>query len=148
SNIGSHYIQEYAISDPEAMRKGVMETVRGHFRPEFLNRLDEVVIFNSLDRQEIKQIVEIQLRKLVERLAERNIHLHVTDRAKDHLAEEGYDAVFGARPLKRTIQKQIQDVLALKLLEGEFRNGADITADVAPNGEMVFTRQDEGALVG
>jgi ATP-dependent Clp protease ATP-binding subunit ClpB len=147
SNIGSQYIQEYALTDPERMRMLVMEAVRVHFRPEFLNRLDEIVLFNNLSVDQIKQIVDIQLRKLIERLAERHIHLQLTDAAKEHIAQEGYDPVFGARPLKRTIQKQIQDVLALKLLQGDFRDGADVLVDVAPNGEMVFT-QDGGVAVG
>ena len=138
SNIGSHYIQEYALKDPVRMRESVMEALRNHFRPEFLNRLDEVVLFNSLSMKEIEQIVEIQLRRLRARLEERNIRLHVTDRARHAIAEEGYDPVFGARPLKRVIQKQLQDVLAIRLLEGEFRDGADITADATPTGEIIF----------
>ena len=139
SNIGSHYIQEYALTDPEKMRAGVMEDVRTHFRPEFLNRLDEIVIFNTLTIEQIKEIVDIQLRKLEDRLRERHLHLTLTDAAKEEIGREGFDPVFGARPLKRTIQKQIQDVLAMKLLEGEIHDGSEVLVDVAPNGEMIFT---------
>jgi ATP-dependent Clp protease ATP-binding subunit ClpB len=138
SNIGSQFIQEYALTNPVQMREAVMDAVRAHFRPEFLNRLDEIVIFNSLEIEQIKQIIDIQLRKLVARLRERGIRMEVTDAAKEQLAREGYDPVYGARPLKRTIQKQIQDVLALKVLEGEFIPGSEVVVDVAPNGEMVF----------
>jgi ATP-dependent Clp protease ATP-binding subunit ClpB len=145
SNVGSHLIQDLGQSDPLRMREGVMDALRLQFRPEFLNRLDEVVIFNNLDIAQITQIVKIQLRRLQDRLSERHIHLDVTDRARDQIARDGFDPVFGARPLKRTIQKEIQDVLALKLLNGEFRNGADIRVDVAPNGELIFIQEPETA---
>ena len=144
SNTGSNYIQEFALSDPVQMRTGIMDALRAQFRPEFLNRLDEIVIFNTLGLENIKEIVDIQLRKLVARLEKRNIHLEVTDAARARIAQDGYDPVFGARPLKREIQKQIQDTLAMKMLEGAFRDGANILVDVAPNGEMVFSSVDSG----
>jgi len=129
SNVGSQYIQDLGEKDRNEMERTVTAALRAAFKPEFLNRIDEVVVFNSLGRNEIKQIVEIQLRRLERMLAERKMSLEVTDRAKEFLAEKGYDPVYGARPLKRTIQRLIQDPLALKILQGEFREGEKIRVD-------------------
>jgi ATP-dependent Clp protease ATP-binding subunit ClpB len=129
SNVGSQYIQDLGEKDRNEMERTVTAALRSAFKPEFLNRIDEVVVFNSLGRNEIKQIVEIQLRRLERMLAERKMSLEVTDRAKEFLAEKGYDPVYGARPLKRTIQRLIQDPLALKILQGEFREGEKIRVD-------------------
>lgn len=139
SNIGSHFIQEMAAQDPEGMRKRVFEALRAQFRPEFLNRIDELIIFNSLDRSQIKKIVEIQLLDLKRRLSERKIELVLTDEAKAFLAERGYDPTFGARPLRRTIQKLIQDPLALKILGGEFKEGDQVKVE-AKEGEVIFSK--------
>ena len=100
-----------------------MEALRQHFRPEFLNRIDEIIFFHALGREHMKQIIDIQLRGLLKRLEERKIHVELTDAAKELLVAEGYDPVYGARPLKRAIQRRVLDPLALRVLEGEFREG-------------------------
>jgi ATP-dependent Clp protease ATP-binding subunit ClpB len=140
SNIGSQYIQDLGAKDYEEMRRRVLDALRAHFKPEFLNRVDEVIIFHALTLENIKQIVEIQLRNLRKRLAERKISLVLTDQAKEFLAKEGFDPVYGARPLKRAIQRFIQDPLALKLLEGEFSEGDTVEVDVTLKKEMVFSK--------
>lgn len=139
SNIGSQWIQELSDINKEEMRNRVMETLRAHFRPEFLNRIDEIIFFNTLSREDIKRIVDIQIENLKQRLAERSITIEVTDEAKDLLATEGYDPVYGARPLKRTIQRKIQDPLAMKILQGEIHDGDLVKID-AVGGEITFTR--------
>jgi ATP-dependent Clp protease ATP-binding subunit ClpB len=139
SNIGSQWIVDLGEKDYEEMRRRVMDAVRAHFKPEFLNRVDELVIFHGLGMEEIKVIVEIQTKKLQKRLLERHIQLELTDMAKEWLAKEGYDPAYGARPLKRVIQKEIQDQLALKILEGRFKEGDTVTVDVdSRKGELVF----------
>jgi ATP-dependent Clp protease ATP-binding subunit ClpB len=149
SNVGSQWIQELAGEDEEEVRNRVMEALRLQFRPEFLNRLDDIVIFNSLDQEEIKRIVDIQARLIQRRLEERRLTLELTDRARDLLAAEGFDPVYGARPLKRAIQRRVMDPLALKLLEGEVKEGDRIRVDGTPTGELVFeTEPPEAAAVG
>jgi ATP-dependent Clp protease ATP-binding subunit ClpB len=143
SNIGSQWIQELAGIDAAEMRSRAMEALRAHFRPEFLNRVDEVVIFNSLGPEEIKQIVEIQLNALRRRLADRNLDVQLTDAAKRQLAIQGYDPVYGARPLKRAIQRLVQDPLALKLIEGAFKDGDRVLVDVAPDNSFTFRKVEE-----
>ncbi|HXW50392.1 MAG TPA: ATP-dependent chaperone ClpB [Candidatus Acidoferrales bacterium] len=138
SNIGSAAISEFA-GDDEKVRERVMEAMRAHFRPEFLNRIDEIIIFKNLKLDDIKRIVEIQLRSLAARLAERGVRLELSDAAKEYLANRGYDPVYGARPLKRTIQKEIIDPLALRILNGDFVSGDKVTADVQ-RGEIVFSK--------
>ncbi|MCM8778981.1 MAG: ATP-dependent chaperone ClpB [Candidatus Omnitrophica bacterium] len=128
SNIGSHYFQE--IEDKERLKTLINETLRQHFRPEFLNRIDEIVIFNKLTSEDMRKIVEIQFNYLNKRLSEKNISLEVTPEVKDYLAKEGFSPDFGARPLKRLIQKKIQDALALKVLKGEFKEGDKIKVDL------------------
>ena len=137
SNVGSQWIQELGGQNPEEMRKRVMEALRAQFRPEFLNRIDEIVIFNSLDLEKIKAIVEIQLRRLRALLAERKIDVELTDAAKEMIAREGFDPVYGARPLKRALQREVQNPLAVKILEGEFKEGDRIVVDVE-GGELTF----------
>ncbi len=139
SNIGSQWIVDLGEKDYEEMRRRVMEAVRAHFKPEFLNRIDELVIFHGLGIEEIKAIVEIQTKKLEKRLLERRISLNIKERAKEFLAREGFDPAYGARPLKRVIQKEIQDRLALKILEGKFKEGDLITIDYdEKRGELIF----------
>ena len=139
SNIGSQWITDLREKDYEEMRRRVMEAVRAHFKPEFLNRVDELIIFHGLGIEEIKAIVEIQVKKLEQRLLERRIQLKMTEKAKEWLAKEGFDPAYGARPLKRVIQKEIQDKLALKILEGKFKEGDTIAVDVEDKkGELVF----------
>jgi ATP-dependent Clp protease ATP-binding subunit ClpB len=141
SNIGSRHFAEGQAED-EAVRQQVMEDLRAHFRPEFLNRVDEVVLFHGLTREDIKRIVDIQLARVQKRLAEQNITLTVTDTAKDLIARDGYDPVFGARPLKRVIQKKILDALSLEILSGNFKGGdrIKVVVDKKRVGELAFER--------
>jgi ATP-dependent Clp protease ATP-binding subunit ClpB len=138
SNLGSHLFREE--EEPKRLRAQIMETLRQSLRPEFLNRIDEVVVFKALGREEIGRIVKIQMAFLVKRLADKRITLTLTAAAEELLAREGYDPVYGARPLKRTIQRLIQDPLALKILSGEFSEGDAVVAD-AQAGEIVFRKQ-------
>jgi ATP-dependent Clp protease ATP-binding subunit ClpB len=115
------------------------DAMRDVFRPEFLNRIDEVVEFHALSREQLAEIVELQLRRLRERLAERGLGLELTDAAKEHLVEAGWDPTYGARPLKRAIQRLIENPLALRLLEGEFGEGDVVRVDAADGG-LVFER--------
>jgi ATP-dependent Clp protease ATP-binding subunit ClpB len=124
----------------------VLTAMRNHFKPEFLNRIDEIVVFHRLDERHIEQIVGLQVRKLEERLAERNLKLSLTDAAREHIARVGYDPDFGARPLKRVLQREVADPIALKLLSGDFRDGDTIVVDASPDG-LVFTK-GEPARVG
>jgi ATP-dependent Clp protease ATP-binding subunit ClpB len=139
SNVGSAAISELAGNE-EQMRARVMESLRVQFRPEFLNRIDEIIIFKNLRLEDIKRIVDIQLRSLAARLSERGVTLELTDAAKEFLANRGFDPVYGARPLKRTIQKEIIDPLALRILNGDFVSGDKVVADVQ-RGEIVFAKK-------
>jgi ATP-dependent Clp protease ATP-binding subunit ClpB len=127
SNIGSQFIMEE--SSPAARERLVMDALRQHFRPEFLNRIDDIIIFDRLSEDELKKIVEIQLRRLVRRLENQKITLELSDAAKAFVASQGYDPVYGARPLKRAIQKYILDPLSLEILEGKFHEGQRIKVD-------------------
>lgn len=154
SNVGSAYIHEHTLGfrrgnilqDDAEFKKNVMDALREQFRPEFLNRIDEIIIFNPLGREEIKQIVDIQIEHLKKRLAEKHLSIELTEAAKEALASEGFDPVYGARPLKRTIQKRIQDPLAMKILSGEIREGEHVKVDYT-DGEFVFTPVIEPELV-
>ena len=136
SNIGSQYILEEEQSQ-EARERLVMDALRGHFRPEFLNRVDEIIIFDRLSEDDLKKIVEIQLKRLAKRLEQQKITLDLSDSAKAHLAREGHDPVYGARPLRRTIQKEILDPLSIDILEGKVREGQTVHID-AKNGALEF----------
>jgi len=138
SNLGSQYILELGSQNRKELEQRVSAALREAFKPEFLNRVDETIIFNNLGRDEIKSIVDIQLKRLRQNLASRKMALDITDRAKALLADKGYDPVYGARPLKRTIQRLIQDPLAIKILEGEFKEGDRIQVD-AHGDELRFT---------
>jgi ATP-dependent Clp protease ATP-binding subunit ClpB len=138
SNIGSQFITEEASS--EGRSRLVMDALRQHFRPEFLNRVDEIIIFDRLSDDDLKKIVEIQLRRLTKRLQAQKIRLELSDSARDLIAKEGYDPVYGARPLKRAIQKEILDPLSLQILEGKFHEGQTIQADVR-DGKLVFNAE-------
>lgn len=129
SNIGSQHIQELGGRDEAEMRNLVTSALKAQFRPEFLNRIDDIIIFHALGVEELKAIVEIQIKRLRARLMERQIDLILTDRAKGYLAKEGYDPVFGARPLKRIIQRDILNPLAMKILKGEFKDGDLVEID-------------------
>jgi ATP-dependent Clp protease ATP-binding subunit ClpB len=147
SNLGSHFILELGEKDHDEMERRVQEALREHFKPEFLNRIDEVIIFQSLTRVDIRRIVDLQVESLRKMLHERELELTLTDKARELLSEEGYDPHFGARPLKRTIQRRLQNPLAMKLLAGEFKPGQTIEADVA-RGEIVFKVAKKGEPVG
>ena len=138
SNVGSHFIAERAARGEtdlaEGVRRQLTEALRQHFKPEFLNRIDDVIFFHALDRQDIRHIIDIQLRALLRRLADRKVNLDLTDRARDILIEEGYDPVYGARPLKRTLQRRLLDPLALGVLEGRFGEGDTVVVDAAADG--------------
>jgi ATP-dependent Clp protease ATP-binding subunit ClpB len=135
SNLGSQRIQELGPgADYERMKDAVMEVVTQHFRPEFINRVDDVVVFHALGREQIRVIVDIQLGHLRRRLAERGMQLELSDTAVDRLAEAGFDPVYGARPLKRAIQQQIENPLAQRILRGEFGPGASVHVDAGPEG--------------
>ena len=145
SNLGSQYILELGAKNRKEMEHRVSAALREAFKPEFLNRVDETIIFNNLGRDEIKSIVEIQLKRLRQNLASRKMALDITERAKALIAERGYDPVYGARPLKRTLQRLIQDPLAVKILEGEFREGDRVKVD-AEGDELVFTHGEGKAM--
>jgi ATP-dependent Clp protease ATP-binding subunit ClpB len=158
SNVGSTFISELAGKNDELMRKHVMDSLRSQFRPEFLNRVDEIVIFHGLGERQLETIVELETKALAKRLEERKIHLELTPAAKALIAAEGYDPVYGARPIKRTIQKLILDPLAQKVLSGEYKEGDTVYVD-AENGSIQFwteeyadqkakARRDRGEPVG
>ena len=142
SNIASQWIQDLTgPENEEELRRRVKQALKEAFRPEFLNRIDETIIFHSLSKELINQIAEIQLKELQKRLAKHNFRLTVTDRLKEKLAQEGYDPHFGARPLKRTIQQMIENPLSMEILEGKFIDGSEIRADIK-NGKVVFTTSE------
>jgi len=136
SNIGSQWLTD-ATSDGEARTK-VMEALRGHFRPEFLNRIDEVLIFSRLSEDQIARIVDIQLAQLQKRMADRRMTIRLTPAAKAALAKDGFDPDYGARPLKRALQKEVVDPLARKLLAGDFKDGDAVEVDAAKDGSLQF----------
>ncbi len=137
SNVGTQWIQELGDTNSPEMEKRVMDALRSTFKPEFLNRIDEIVIFNSLGPEEIKKIVEIQMGLLAKRLEASKITLELTDKAKEFIANSGFDPVYGARPLKRTIQHLVQDPLAMKILDGSVKEGDHLRMDVR-DGNLVF----------
>ncbi len=140
SNVGSQWIKELGGGDAAEMRKRVQSSLEQSFKPEFLNRVDEIVIFDNLTRADLSRIVEIQLGNLRKLLADRKIDLKLSEAAKEWLANTGYDPVYGARPLKRTIQRYVQDPLALKILSGEFKEG-DVIAVEADHEGLYFERE-------
>jgi ATP-dependent Clp protease ATP-binding subunit ClpB len=143
SNLGSQFIAERATREAteldQATRRLVMDALRAHFSPEFLNRVDDVIMFHPLGREHLAEIIDIQLRALARRLAERKIVVELTEAAKAMLVAEGYDPAYGARPLKRTLQRRLLDPLALEMLQGRFVEGDHVVADAA-NGELRFTK--------
>jgi ATP-dependent Clp protease ATP-binding subunit ClpB len=138
SNVGSHYVAERAQRGDtgldEGVRRELLDALRQHFKPEFLNRIDDVIFFHPLGRAEIRQIIDIQLAALLRRLEQRKLRIELTDKARDLIIEEGYDPVYGARPLKRTIQRRVLDPLALAVLQGEFGEGDLISIDAGADG--------------
>jgi ATP-dependent Clp protease ATP-binding subunit ClpB len=144
SNVASDLIMEMARRQQdfgEAGKERIMEALRGTFRPEFLNRIDEIVIFRALDPADIERIVDIQMRDVQKRLAERKIAIELTAEARKVLAERGYDPVFGARPLKRAIQRMIENPLAVEVLGGKFREGDHVIVDSTDRETFVFRKE-------
>jgi ATP-dependent Clp protease ATP-binding subunit ClpB len=149
SNIGSHRILEYRGAfdggEYERMKQAVLEEMRQHFRPEFLNRVDETIVFHSLSIEHLGKIVDLQLERLRARLAERHIRLDLDQAAREFVVRSGYDPAYGARPLKRAIQKEIETPLAKLILSGELRDGQSVTAEMAANRqECVFKVKERG----
>jgi ATP-dependent Clp protease ATP-binding subunit ClpB len=141
SNLGSQVIQELSgESNYDKMKEAVMQVVTQHFRPEFINRVDEIVVFHSLGREQIRAIVDIQLGRLRQRLAERDITLRLDDDARDKIGEAGFDTVYGARPLKRAIQSQIENPMAQRILKGDFVAGDRVIATLK-RGSLVFEKE-------
>ena len=141
SNLGSHIIMELGQTDPEEMHRQIDELLHKQFKPEFLNRIDEIITFHGLTREDLLQIVDIQIGRMAKRLEEHNYTITLTDEAKQFLVEVGYDPSFGARPLKRAIQRYIEDPLALEILEGNFKEGDCIVIDKGLNNKLVFRKQ-------
>jgi ATP-dependent Clp protease ATP-binding subunit ClpB len=129
------------------MERNVEQELHKHFRPEFLNRIDDVIIFHALDMQHIKRIIEIQLRKLAKLIGDRGLSIEISDHAKEQLAKEGYDPAFGARPLKRALQKLIIDPLAMKLLDATFKPGDIVFVNVNANGKVELSLEPEAIAV-
>ena len=143
SNIGSHIIQEYFLDNKTSgtdrldMEQKVEAELKAHFRPEFLNRIDNTIVFHSLDEEQLAVIIDIQLREVARRLETQQLTFEVNNEARQHLAREGYDPQFGARPLKRTLQEQLLNPLAARLLDEEFKPGDHIRVRLA-NDELAF----------
>jgi ATP-dependent Clp protease ATP-binding subunit ClpB len=149
SNVGSEYIHNFskgALSE-EAMRKAVDGELHQRFRPEFLNRIDDVIVFHSLDLAEIKQIIGIQLKRLSKLIEDRGLTIEISDGAKEILAKEGFDPAFGARPLKRALQRLIIDPLAIRLLEGQFKAGDVVFVNAGSDGKVVLAQEPEAVSV-
>jgi ATP-dependent Clp protease ATP-binding subunit ClpB len=138
SNIGSQFITSFR--DENIIREKIMEALKSKFRPEFLNRIDEIIIFNRLKKEDIMKIIDIQIGYLQKRLMDKKIKIELTEKAKEYIMERGYDENYGARPLKRTIQREIENPLALKILAGEFKENDKIIVDVE-NGVLVFRKE-------
>jgi ATP-dependent Clp protease ATP-binding subunit ClpB len=152
SNVGAQYIFDYqkSMQTPQqeaAMERQVEEELHKHFRPEFLNRIDDVIIFHALDMQHIKRIIEIQLRRLAKMIGDRGLSIEISDRAKELLAKEGYDPAFGARPLKRALQKEIIDPLAMMLLEGKVKSGDVVFVNAGESGKVELSLDPEPVTV-
>jgi ATP-dependent Clp protease ATP-binding subunit ClpB len=145
SNIASQVILSYKGQNYERMKEQALDILRQSFRPEFLNRVDEIVVFHPLTKEQLRQIVEIQLVRLRKRLEERKIELELTDKARDYFAEHGYDPVYGARPLRRMLQRELETAIGRKLLAGEVRDGSHVVVDAGPQGLQFSTREGQRA---
>jgi ATP-dependent Clp protease ATP-binding subunit ClpB len=145
SNLGSHYILQNTGGDWAATEAQVTQELRQHFRPEFLNRVDDIVIFHPLSEAEIGRIIDLQLVKLERLLADRKLAIEITPAARRAVATEGYDPAFGARPLKRAIQRMLQNPLAMAVLDGRFGEGDRIVADRGAGAELTFHKAGEPA---
>jgi ATP-dependent Clp protease ATP-binding subunit ClpA len=152
SNVGSSSIKDTHIGfsvhargpNNEEARKNILDALRAMFRPEFLNRVDDIIVFNTLSRENLERIIQIQLKKVVALLAERGLKLELTQAADDLLMAEGYDPQYGARPMRRAIQRLIQDPLAMQLLSGQFKAGDTVVADADPRTRTLrFEKQEQ-----
>jgi ATP-dependent Clp protease ATP-binding subunit ClpB len=139
SNVGSHWIQDLSLTEEERKER-TLEALRATFKPEFLNRIDEMITFRALTVEDIDRIVDIQIEFLRKRLAGRRLSIDLTERAKEYLAREGFSPVYGARPLKRAIQKYLENELAMRILEGDFQEGDGIRVDLAAGSGLVFEK--------
>ena len=155
SNVGSTALFELAGRDPERARKEALEALRQAFRPEFINRIDDIVLFNPLGHEQLDKIVDLELAKVMRLLAERNLRIELTPAARERLVSEGYDPAYGARPLRRTVQRLVQDPLAMRILDGSVLPGDVIRVDADPDSDaMRFERvgpkeaQASGAQAG
>ena len=137
SNIGTAEVA--GLDDQKEIDNRIQDALRRHFRPEFLNRIDDIVVFHRLDIKDLKKVVDIQVATLAHRLKAKGIKLKLTDRAKDLLGHQGYDPVYGARPLKRVIQKLLQDPIALRLLQGEVKEGQTVTVEAQGDDLIIET---------
>ena len=152
SNLGTEFVGQSASlgflqqaddAEQRKLHEKIEKALKKTFRPEFLNRIDEIIVFSPLSKEEMRQIVDLQMREIAERLAERNLTVRLTEAARDYLAEMGYDPDFGARPLQRVLQKQVEGPLAIRLLSGEFAPGDEIEVDLAEDGKgLVFRKVD------
>jgi ATP-dependent Clp protease ATP-binding subunit ClpB len=141
SNIAGDVILSFKGKDYDRMKQQALDILQRSFRPEFLNRIDEIVVFHPLTREQLREIVDIQLRKLRERLTERKIELELTEKARDYFAERGYDPVYGARPLRRLIQRELESAIGRKLISGEIHDSSRVVVDAGPKGLELSSKQ-------
>jgi len=144
SNVGSAALFALAGRDPEKARKEAFEALRQAFRPEFINRIDDIVLFNPLGREQLEKILDLELAKVVRLLTERNVRIELTDAARERLVLDGYDPAFGARPLRRTVQRLVQDPLAMRILDGSVLPGDLVRVDAAPDSDAMRFERVEG----
>ena len=140
SNLGSQEIMNRQGEDPVEIKEAVMEQVKKHFRPEFINRIDEIVVFNALDEKAIREIARIQIRKLAKRMEAQNIGLEVSDAALDEIGKVGFDPLFGARPLRRAVQEYLENKIAINLLKGQYAPGDTVDVDYQ-DGKFIFSKK-------
>jgi len=146
SNVGSSALFDLAGSDPERARKEAMEALRQAFRPEFINRIDDIVLFNPLGQEQLNKIIDLELVKVMRLLAERKVRIELTQAARERLVRDGYDPAYGARPLRRTVQRLVQDPLAMRILDGSVLPGDLVRVDIDPNSDsMRFERVEQKA---
>ena len=144
SNVGSTALFDLAGSDPERARKEALEALRQAFRPEFINRIDDIVLFNPLGQEQLNKIVDLELAKVMRLLAERNVRIELTPAARERLVRDGYDPAYGARPLRRTVQRLVQDPLAMRILDGSVLPGDLVRVDIDPESDSMRFERVEG----
>jgi ATP-dependent Clp protease ATP-binding subunit ClpB len=144
SNVGSSALFDLAGKDPERARKEAMEALRQAFRPEFINRIDDIVLFNPLGKEQLNKIVDLELAKVMRLLAERNVRIELTPAARERVVHDGYDPAYGARPLRRTVQRLVQDPLAMRILDGSVLPGDLVRVDIDPETDAMRFERAEG----